>query len=68
VFSTSSAQSPPIFSDPVDVLSDCGGVLECILGERVARRPWTTEWMVSFNSGDVGSDNSATCSCYNHTY
>lgn len=42
--------------------SDSGsGLLECIFGESVANRPCTTEWIVSFNSADVGSDSSNTC-------
>lgn len=63
MFSTSPAQSSlPTFNTPVEALSDKGGALECIFGERVASRPWITEWIISFISGDVGSDNSATCS------
>ena len=62
MFSTSSAQSSSLFAFTVSVggTSDAGN-LECIFGDRVAKRPWTTEWIVSFTSGAAGSDNSATC-------
>ena len=63
VFSRSSAQSSfPTFKAPEAFFSDRGGALECIFGDNVASKPWTTEWMVSFTSEEVGSDNSATYS------
>nr|GMD07190.1 hypothetical protein Iba_chr06cCG4820 [Ipomoea batatas] len=52
--------SAPIFTVPAEVLSAKSGAFECILGESVANRPWTTEWMASFTSSDVGSESSAT--------
>lgn len=47
---------------PIAGLSERSEAFECILGERVAKRPCTTECTVSFNSGDDGSESSATCS------
>lgn len=62
VFSTRSMESSaPTFTVPAELFSDRSGALECILGDRVASSPWTTERMVSFTSRDVGSDSSATC-------
>lgn len=66
--STSSSCSSSLLSTLAIIMlprSDSGsGLLDCIFGESVANRPCTTEWIVSFNSADVGSDSSSTCSSH----